>query len=92
LEQEGVGKWPKTVCEAVEIILSQMDDGARQSLRSATRRDLDGYHFGWGMAIRQAFGLWVGNTDLLEDAGAFDADDASTAIMEAVWRRVRRDT
>lgn len=84
--------WPKTIDEAVDSIVSRMDEESKRSLRMMREQDLIQYHFGWGMAIRCDFGLWCGNAGLLEDAGTDEPDEASMAIIAAVWKRLRHDS
>jgi len=42
-------------------------------------------HFSWGLNIRNEFGLWEGNDELIESCGKFEPDGASSAIIDAVW-------
>ena len=83
---------PKTVTEAVDILLSQMPEDFKRALRSKKKNELISYHFGWGLSIRSVFNLWDGNNELLKDTGTFDADDASMIIIEAVWQRLQQET
>jgi hypothetical protein len=46
-------------------------------------------HFGLGVRIREDFGLWRGNRALLLSCGSLDPDDASMAIIRALWARLR---
>ena len=82
---------PKSINEAVEILLSQMPADFKHALRSKKKKDLICYHFGWGLSIRSVFNLWDGNNELLKDTGTFDADDASMIIIEAVWKRLQQE-
>lgn len=87
--------WPQTVDEAVERILQGMSDADKQLLRSTPKDDLIQFHFGWGMGIRNNFGLWGGNASLMRSCAAASGqafmhpDDASMVIIEAVWRWLR---
>ena len=63
----------------------------KDRLRKDEKKDLIQYHFGWGMGIRNSFGLWQGNTKLLESCGGgkrIHPRDCSMIIIEAVWARV----
>jgi hypothetical protein len=83
--------WPKTLDEAVEILIKRLDSSQIAILKNASLEDLIDYHFTWGMSIRNGFGLWKGNTALLTDCGFldFEADDASLFIIETVAKRVK---
>jgi hypothetical protein len=80
---------PKTVEEAVNRILAGMDDADKTHVRETPRDKLILFHHGWGTGIRNAFGLWSGNTALLASCGEGHPDDASMVIIEAVWARLQ---
>jgi len=48
------------------------------------------FHHGWGTGIRNEFGLWKGNKELLADCHAEHPDDASMVIIQAVWERLQK--
>ena len=54
------------------------------------KKDLISLHFGLGEYIRNEFGLWQGNSELLESCfpGGYppDPDEISGVIIEAVWK------
>jgi hypothetical protein len=81
--------WPKTVDEAVTRILAEMDDADKARVRGTKKEDLIEFHHGWGTGIRNEFGLWKGNTNLLADCHTDTPDTASMVIIEAVWQRLR---
>ncbi len=83
--------WPKTVDAAVDNILATMDDKSKAQVRSTPRRNLARFHLGWGTGIRNEFGLWAGNTALLESCGGkrIHPDDCSMIIIERVWDRLQ---
>lgn len=60
-------------------------------MRSTSEDDLIQFHHGWGTGIRNSFGLWRGNTALLESCGAKDIhpDRCSMIIIERVWQRLQ---
>ena len=82
--------WPKTVNEAVTNILASMADADKVQLRDTKKQDLIQFHHDWGMGIRNEFGLWKGNTNLMSDCRAQHPDDASMVIIEAVWERLQK--
>ncbi len=77
--------WPKTVDEAAALIVRELDEPSKVTVRKTARKELIGFHMGWGMGIRNRFGLWRGNTALLESCKAPHPDSCSSVIIERVW-------
>ena len=73
--------WPKTLEEAVQRLLASLPETLDDPLSQ----------FGLGEAIRNSFGLWGANKDLLRSCGSetMHADDASEIILNAL-RDIRR--
>src|ERR1035441_4845342 len=82
--------WPKTVDEAVANLLAGMDDAEKTRVRDTKKEDLILFHHGWGTAIRNDFGLWRGNTNLMVDCHTEVPDHASKVIIEAVWQKLQK--
>ncbi len=95
-------QWPKTVEEAVEQLLSSMSEEYKEALKNTPDEDLILHHYGFGAYIRNEFGLWDNNKELLKSCGLqlypdspyneylpmmVHPDNASTKIIEATWRR-----
>ena len=83
--------WPRSLDAAVEKLLTSMSEADKEHLRSMPEHDLISLHMGWAMGIRNDFGLWAGNDELLDSCGSLHPDDASMAIVHAVWERLQRD-
>lgn len=86
--------WPVTVEQAVERLVTEMDEKSKEAVRQTPREKLFRFHIGWGMGIRNAFGMWKGNTLLLESCGGgklVHPDDCSPIIIRAVWERLQRE-
>ena len=81
--------WPRTVDESVNRIVAGMSGTDKEKVKATKRSDLIRYHHGWGMGIRNGFGLWKGNKDLLTDCGVSHPDDCSVIIIEKVWDRLQ---
>ena len=83
-------RWPKTLNEAVDLVIVHMSEEEKEELRSTSKEGLLMFHFELGMCIRNSFGLWEGNTELLESCGSafMHADDVSTVIIEATRERL----
>lgn len=84
-------QWPVTVAAAVTDIVSALSDANKVTLRETRRSDLIKFHHGWGTGIRNHYGLWRGNTKLLESACGKPChpDDASMIIIEKVWESLQ---
>ena len=84
--------YPRTLDEAVERVLADLSEADRDRVRNTPRGELIRFHHGWGTGIRNAFGLWGKNRELLESlgAGGWGADAVSMQIIETVWERLQR--
>ena len=96
-------EWPKTVEEAVDQVISSMSEEDKATLRNTPEQDLIVFHHGCKTAIRNDFGLWSGNEELLKSCGSrifpesaydeylammVDPDSASMEIIKATWTRL----
>jgi hypothetical protein len=70
--------------------IAELDDPDKAHVRDTKKEDLISFHHGWGTEIRNNFGLWRGNTNLLADCRAEEPDGASMVIIEAVWQRLQK--
>ena len=66
--------WPRTVDDADRLI-ERMSPEDRRFVRETNGQDLNGehlirFHHGRGAGMRHVFGLWQGNTTLLEPSTA----------------------
>jgi hypothetical protein len=90
---------PRTLDEAIDALLAVVPEPDRRLI--AGMRDewqvIGRHHFGLGMYVGNRFGLWGGNSAMLRDLYGDDsshqflvhADDASSRILAALWRRLR---
>ena len=83
--------WPARMDEAVGVVIATLSDNEKATISAMAESELVSLHVSLGAWIRNNFGLWSGNRPLLESTGAPKADDASMAIIVAVWRRLRED-
>ncbi len=85
--------WPHTVEEAVDLLLAGLRDKDKETISQvADYFSLIGLcHHGLGTYIRNQFGLWNGNKELLEACGfqGIHPDDASAHILCALWKKLR---
>ena len=86
-----IAGWPLTVDAASDKVMAQLSDEQKAELRATSKENLNNYHFGLGMTIRNQFGLWQGNWALLESAcdTPCQPDDASAVIIERTWEKLR---
>jgi len=86
--------WPKSVSEAVHWLIEGLSTDDREWLAMASDDELNSLLSspgGLGQAIRNGYGLWGGNNQLLEDCGTEDADDASWQIIKALCQELNKD-
>jgi hypothetical protein len=82
--------WPKTVGEAVERVLTELDENQKAQVRDAKEQDLISFHYTLGLMVRNEFGLRKGNKSLMAECHAEDPDDASFVIIKAVWQKLQK--
>lgn len=96
---------PKTLEEAVNVLLSALSEEDKEALKNTPEEDLITLHHGLGTYIRNEFDLWTGNDRLLKSCGSqmmgsnspyadylgmmVQPDDASMEIIEATWRALQ---
>ena len=87
-------EWPKSMDEAVERLMADLSEEDKKELKNTKEEYLILHHFGLGEHIRNEFGLWQWNKDLLESCcgGGYyqDPDEASSVIIKALWERLQR--
>jgi hypothetical protein len=95
--------WPKTINEAVELMIDTMSEVDKGELRNAKRNELSRFHYTLGMLICGWFGLYNGNTTLLAACANTrkneierllflnDPEEASGIIIEAIWNLLQED-
>jgi len=84
--------WPVTVENTVNDILSSMSEESKKVVKGTPKDDLIKFHHGWGMCIRNYYGLWRGNEKLIKSACGKPChpDDASMIMIEAVWDHLQK--
>ena len=84
-------KFPTTIDAAVRVLLDLVAAEELAKITQMTEGDLINLHFGLGQWIRNNFGLWKENLELMQATGAIDPDDASGVIVKALWQRLQDD-
>ena len=91
----GIGM-PKTVDDAVKRLIANMPLKFKVDLSKMDEGELINLHFTFGVFIRNQFGLWNENVDLLNDCRKLSgitfmhSDDAAAFIIEELWNRLRK--
>lgn len=80
---------PRSIKEAVNRLVEECDRTRLDLILGGDEEDLIGEHFGLGMAIRNSFGLWGKNEELMAECGQDDPDVASGVILQALWAHLR---
>ena len=85
--------WPSSLDEAVSWIIEGM---AEKEKLDFVDSDEEGFSLniewlgGWGQGVRNGYGLWAGNRELLRDCGSDNPDEASAIILHAVRDRLKQ--
>jgi hypothetical protein len=86
---------PKTVEEAVDRLIDELSLKDKTTIGNLGEDELINLHINLGEYIRNEFGLWSGNKDLLSSCCAIakmdkvHEDTASTIIIEELWKGLR---
>jgi hypothetical protein len=59
---------PISLEAAVDEIVADLSEADKKTVKETAFEDLILYHHGWGTGIRNSFGLWRGNSELLKSA------------------------
>jgi len=78
-----IRQWPIPMDEAVEIVISHMDQKTKDIVANSEGKDWPEFHHNIGVWLRNAFGLWK--------VFGIGADHAWVAIFEAVRVKLRAD-
>lgn len=92
---------PKTLEEAIDYLMGMLCDDDKKAIASCeTDMEMIGLtHHGLGTWIRNNFGLWEGNDELVDglkkhagvNAFYVKGDDASAVILDELWKRLGED-
>jgi len=83
-------RWPKTMDLAIKILLKEMKDKDRESIKQMKEDELIRLHRSFGRYIRNKFGLWAGNKKLLTSCNKTHPDEASFVIIKALWNQLKK--
>jgi hypothetical protein len=83
--------WPRTVEEAVNRILLELPEKDKGIIRNTPSEfEMMRYHDSLGRWVRNTFGLWKGNNELLQSCGQSNPDGASSVILGALWNALQK--
>ena len=86
---------PKTVDEAVDLLIAELSFGDRTIIANMKEEDLESLDFAIGIRVRGEFGLENGNKQLLQSCrsesglSSLDPNSAVAFIIERLWRNVQ---
>jgi hypothetical protein len=85
---------PKTVEEAVDRLISNLDLEAKVKIANMDLDDLVNLHSNLHIYFKNTFGVWSGNTELLTDCRSisnepiYNEDDATVVIIGVLWQKL----
>jgi len=82
---DNIIKVPKTVDEAVDRLMSVLDDEHKLIVASMKEDELIDLHFSLGTDIRNSFDLHDIGSTLLADCGTSHPDDGAGVIIRDLW-------
>lgn len=86
---------PKTVEDALNLLLSILDKETMETFASRSEKELKHYHCTAGVLIRKGFKLTGGNDELIESCRKFsgqsdlNGEGASIVILKALWESLK---
>ena len=86
---------PKTVDEAVDQVISDLDLKDKIKIANMDLSDLLDVHFDLDVHFKNYFALWSGNTELLASCRSiskehvYREDDITRVIIKALWEKLR---
>jgi hypothetical protein len=87
---------PKTVAQAVERLASEMSLKDKTTLANMAEVELSTLHATLGSYIRNTYGLWAGNNELMASCRfasndlSIDENAASSLIIRELWKQLRK--
>jgi hypothetical protein len=85
---------PKSVDEAVNRLIENLDLSDKVKIAKMNLNDLVNFHSNLHLYFKNAFGLWSGNTELLESCRALskepvhNEDEATVVILGVLWKKL----
>ena len=84
--------WPTTLEDAAKRVLDILEaDDSKMTFSKMTKGGLIMLHPTLGRYIRNEFGLWLNNEELLKSCGKDHPDDASLVIIKRAWELTQQE-
>ena len=94
--RDPTAKPPKTVQEAIEILISNLPLKEKTTIANMSEEELIKLNANLGRYVMDKFGLWSGNEKLVEsclelvDYPLHNEDDAAAVIVKELWLKLRQ--
>ncbi|MEI6069014.1 MAG: DUF6794 domain-containing protein [Methylococcaceae bacterium] len=82
---------PETAVEAVDRLMVVLESEHKVAIATTQEDDLIDLHFSLGMAIRNAFGLYEPQSQLLASCGVVHPDDTSGVLIKKLWLKIKHE-
>lgn len=84
-------QFPTSIDEAANLLQLQITEIEKAEIVAiGDESDLTQFHFSLGLYVRNHFGLWSEDSELMKKADwSEDADDISHQIIVSLWRKLR---
>lgn len=78
---------PTNFDDALKELDLMLPQKAKEDIQQITQSEMNGYHFGFGMFLRNSWGLWHGSrlARSLNTVGLRHPDDMSATILKSYW-------
>jgi hypothetical protein len=88
-----MSNWPKTLDEAAEIFLNHIEKNRKEALGNLPEEELIELHALWGAYIREEYGLFDGNFELLKScySETMHPNHASLLILKTAWKKSKEN-
>jgi len=83
---------PTTLQEAITALKEEIGADGQTKLLNSSKEELVSYHHGLGALIRNSFGLWSVDSELMKhmtSLGFSHPDDVSASIIKECWLQLR---
>ena len=92
-----ISNYPHTVTEAVDNLMATLPPDQLKEIADMSEDDLFQLHFGLGLTIRNNFGFYDGNEELIDNCmiysdleGYRHVDNCSSIIAKKLWGRLKQ--
>ena len=80
-----LNSWPRDKLVAVALLIAAMTPDFKVAIAAIRREDLLPDHTGMTDLMRLHFGLWDGNTALIDSCACDSPDSAAMMLIELTW-------